>query len=194
MANFPQDRFDEVPSDLKRVGAHRSPRKRGRGAIAFAWAALATGLLVVGGLYGLSRVNPDISFQLPNFGGGDEPVASPSPTVSQVPPVTDPATVPKDLKLTISVLNGSSVDDLEDTAGDAIKDAKWPNPARIVAGSREIQTTTVYYAGADFEGIARGLLQLLGVEGAVQLTDKYSAPITIVLGEDYATLVGALEG
>lgn len=191
MANFPQDPFDEVPADLKRVGAHRSPRKRGRGAIAFAWAALATGLLVVGGLYGLSRVNPDISFELPNFGGGDAPVASPSPSASTVAPVTDPKSVPKGLKLNISVFNGSSTPGLQNVAGDAIKAANWPNPARLVASSNSIKTTTIYYASSDYEGIARGLLQLLGVPGSVQLTDNYpAAPITIVLGADYATLTG----
>ena len=190
MANFPQDPFDEVPADLKRVGAHRTPRKRGRGAIGFAWAALATGVLVVGGLYGLSRVNPDISFQLPNFGGGDTPVSSPSPSGSPVAPVTDPKSVDKKLKLSISVLNGSSKE-VKDVAGDAIKNAGWPNPSRVNASSRSIATTTIYYSDARYEGIALGLLQLLAVpDGKVALTDKYSSPITIVVGEDYATLVG----
>ena len=93
MASFPQDPFDVVPADLTRVGAHRAPRRRGRGWIMFAWAALATGVLVVGGLYGLSRVDPNISFELPSFGGGEDPVAQPSPSTSTVPPVTDPTTV-----------------------------------------------------------------------------------------------------
>jgi len=192
MANFPPDRYDQVPADLKRVGAHRSPRKRGRGAIAFAWAALATGLLVVGGLYGLSRVNPDITFTLPNFGGGSEPAASPSPSASIVAPVTDPTTVPKNLKLTISILNGSATAGIENTAGDAIKAAKWPDPSRNRAQASDIETTTIYYSNAEYEGIARGLLQLLGVTGGkVALTDRYANPVTIVLGADYATLAGA---
>ncbi|MBX3195428.1 MAG: LytR C-terminal domain-containing protein [Microbacteriaceae bacterium] len=188
MAQFPQDQFDKVPTDLKRVGAHRGPAKRGRGWIAFAWAALATGVLVVAGLYGLSRVNPEISFELPNFGGGESPAPSAAPTISAAPPVTDPTTVPKELKLTISVFNGSSTDGLQNIAGNAIKEAGWPNPARANAGSREIATTTVYYRSADFEGIARGLVQLLGV-GKVQLSDAFpGAPVTVVVGEDYATL------
>ena len=194
MANFPQDQFDQVPPELRRVGAHRAPRPRGRGAIAFAWAALATGLLVIGGLYGLSRVNPDISFELPNFGGGEQPGASPSPSVSQVPPVTDPKTVPKELDLSISVLNGSSVAGLQNTAGDAIKDAKWPNPSRNNATKRDIAKTTIYYRTSDYEGIALGLAQLLGV-GTVQLSDNFpGAPVTIVLGEDYATVAGGTGG
>jgi hypothetical protein len=106
-----------------------------------------------------------------------------------VAPVTDPATVPKELNLSISVFNASSVDGLQNTAGDAIKAANWPDPARANASTRNITTTTVYYSSAEVEGIARGLLQLLGVPGKVQLTDKYAAPVTIVLGEDYATLV-----
>ena len=194
MANFPQDQFDQVPAELRRVGAHRAPRPRGRGAIAFAWAALATGVLVVGGLYGLSRVNPDISFELPNFGGGEDPVASPSPSISQVPPVTDPSTVPKELKLTISVFNGTSTSGLQNTAADAIKDADWPNPSRNNATKRDIETTTIYYRTGDYEGIALGLVQLLGV-GKVQLSDNFpGAPVTIVLGSDYATLAGATDG
>ncbi len=192
MATFPQDQFDQVPAELKRVGAHRAPRPKGRGAIAFAWAALATGILVIGGLYGLSRVNPDITFALPDFGGdGADPGATPSSSASSVPPVTDPSTVDPDLELTISVLNGSSVDGVQNIAGDAIKAAKWPNPARLDASTRDIETTTVYYSSAEYEGIARGLLQLLGVPGKVQLSDRYpGAPVTIVLGEDYATLAG----
>lgn len=195
MANFPQDQFDRVPAELKRVGAHRAPGKRGRGAIRFAWAALATGLLVIAGLYGLSRVDPNVSFELPSFGGGEEPVSSPAPTTSTVPPVTDPATVPPELNLSISVLNGSAVSGLQNTAGDAIQAAGWPNPARNAAATQDVETTTVYYASVEYEGIARGLLQLLGVQGSVQLTDNYpGAPVTIVLGGDYAVLAGNTAG
>jgi len=192
MANFPQDPFDEVPAELKRVGAHRAPRPKGRGAIAFAWAALATGILVVGGLYGLSRVNPDITFALPDFGGGGgDPAATPSSTASSVPPVTDPSTVDPDLDLSISVLNGSGTDGLQNIAADAIKEAEWPNPARANSTTREEETTVIFYRSTDYEGIALGLSQLLGV-GTIQLSDAFlGAPVTIVVGNDYATVAGA---
>jgi hypothetical protein len=191
MARFPQDEFDVIPADLTRVGAHRAPRRRGRGWILFAWAALATGVLVVGGLYGLSRVDPNISFELPSFGGGEDPVAQPSPSTSTVPPVTDPATVDPALGLSISVFNGSSVDGLQNIAGDAILAAGWPDPARANSTARDETETVVYYSAAAFEGIARGMVSLLGV-GTVQLSDAFpGAPVTIVVGEDYATVAGA---
>ena len=111
-----------------------------------------------------------------------------------MPPVTDPKTVPKELKLTISVFNGTGTTGLQNTAADAIKDAKWPNPARANATDREIETTTIYYRSADYEGIALGLAQLLGV-GEIQLSDNFpGAPVTIILGSDYATLAGATDG
>jgi hypothetical protein len=89
------------------------------------------------------------------------------------------------------VLNGSSVDGMQNTAADAIAAAKWPNPARNNASARDIEQTVVYYRSAEFEGIALGLQQLLGV-GSIQLSDRFlGAPVTIVVGEDYATVAGA---
>jgi hypothetical protein len=193
MANFPQDQFDAVPAELKRVGAHRAPRPKGRGAIAFAWAALATGVLVIAGLYGLSRLDPNFTFALPDFGGGGngDPAATPSTSASAVAAVTDPTTVDPNLGLTISVFNGSAADGLQNTAGDAIAAAGWPDPARAVADQRDEETTVIYYRSAEFEGIALGLAQLLGV-GKIQLSDAFlGAPVTIVVGADYATVAGA---
>ena len=83
MASTTRDRFDDIPSDIVRVGAHRAPAKRGRVWIRLAWAALATGVLIVGGLYGLSRVNSAISFELPDFFGGG--IAGPSATETPEP-------------------------------------------------------------------------------------------------------------
>ena len=193
MANFPQDQFDEVPAELKRVGAHRAPRPRGRGAIAFAWAALATGVLVVAGLYGLSRLDPNFTFALPDFGGGGTVTRSrrrrPAPRRSRRSPIRPPS-IPT-LGLSISVFNGSAADGLQNTAGDAIAAAGWPDPARANADQRDEETTVIYYRSTEFEGIALGLAQLLGV-GTIQLSDAFlGAPVTIVVGADYATVAGA---
>lgn len=188
MASTPRDRFDDLPDDLRRVGAHRAPAKRGRGWIAFAWAALATGVLVVGGLYGLSRVNPAISFELPELGGGPaQPGTSQTPK-PEVTPITDPGLVDPALQLSISVLNGSPTEGVQLTAADQIELAGWPKPAAAVAGSRGEETTVIYYNGSDYEPIALGLAELLGTDPAnIRNSDFYlGAKITIVLGADYA--------
>jgi len=56
MASYPKDRFDQLPEDLQRIGAHRGPAKKGRGWIGFAWALLATGVLIFGGLFAIGKV------------------------------------------------------------------------------------------------------------------------------------------
>jgi hypothetical protein len=192
MATFPKDQFDEIPADLARVGAHRAPRKR-RGGVIFAWAALATGVLVVAGLFGLSLVFPSINLELPSF--GSDPVASDTPAPEETavvepaaPTTLDPINTAQPLSL--SVFNGSAVEGLQNTAGDAIQAAGWSNPARANAVERTETETVLYYRSAEYEPIAVALLQLLGT-GRVQLSDAYpGAPVTIVLGEDYATVAG----
>lgn len=190
MPTFPADRFDDVPEDLVRVGAHRSPPTRGRGWIRFAWAALATGLLVVAGLFLLSRINPSFELDLPNFGPGSTPTPSSTPTEEEVTPITDPATVPAELGLSISVFNGTETGGLQNTAADQIEAAGWPNPARANATDRTEDSTVIYYRSTDFEGIALGLAELLGV-GDLVLSDAFpGAPVTIVLGTDYVPPAG----
>ncbi|MEO6532268.1 MAG: LytR C-terminal domain-containing protein [Pseudolysinimonas sp.] len=184
MANSPQDQFDEIPTDLARVGAHRAPPRRGAGWIRFGWAVLATAVLVVAGLFALSLLNPEFKIPLP-FAGSSQSAA---PTISQTPAaeaVTDPTKVDPKLNLSISVLNGSKADGQQDKAGDAIKAKGWPDPARANSTTRSEKTTVVYYSSRDFEGIARGMVTLLGV-GTVQLSDAFpGAPVTIVIGDDY---------
>jgi hypothetical protein len=187
MASTPRDRFDDLPDDLTRVGAHRAPAKRGRGWVNFAWAALATGVLIVGGLYGLSRVNPAISFEIPDLGGG---VAEPGTTATPQPeatPLTDPSLVDPALELSISVLNGSPTTGQQNAAAEQIALAGWPEPAAAVASARDQESTIIYYNGAQYEPIALGLAQLLGTDPAnIVNSDAYpGAPVTILLGADY---------
>lgn len=188
MASFPRDQFDDVPDGDRRVGAHRAPARSGRGWIAFAWAALATGVLVVAGLFALSRLDSSFQIGLPGLAGSDGAAASSSASAAPTAtPITDPSAVPSDLaaSLSISVLNGTSEDSLDDKAGDQIKNAGWPDPARADSSSHTEKTTTVYYSDARYEGVARGIAKLLGVS-QVQLSDAFpGATITVVLGSDY---------
>lgn len=189
MAHFPRDQFDDVPDGTGRVGAHRAPARRGRGWIGFAWAALATGILVVAGVVALSRLDPSFHLPIPDLAGGTSAAvagAKPSPVPTQTP-ITDPKAVPSPLAagLSISVLNGTADSTADDKAGDQIQKAGWPNPVRADSSSTSIKTTIVYYSDSRYEGVARGIAKLLGVS-QVQLTDAYpGATITVVLGADY---------
>ena len=187
MASTPLDRFDDIPHDLRRVGAHRAPAKRGRGWVNFAWAALATGVLVVGGLYGLSRVNPAISFEIPVLAGGEAEPGSTATPKPEATPLTDPSLVDPALELTLSVFNASPTDDQQDAAAAQIELAGWPEPASAVAATRDQESTVIYYNGAQYESIALGLAQLLGIDAANTVnSDAYlGAWVTIVLGADY---------
>jgi len=179
-----RDRFDEIPRDIHVVGVHRGPRRRGRGWIVFAWAALATGVLVVVGLLALNRIDP--TFSLPFI-----PTPSPTstaasgPTTPAVTVITDPKDIPSGVNAAITVLNGTPTEDADETLGAKLTSEGWTVTGTANASSRDIADTAVYYSTADLEGVALGLGKKLGTD-AVQLSDANpGSPITIVIGADY---------
>jgi hypothetical protein len=182
MADFPRDRFDEVPSDVLRVGAHRAPRKKGRGWLGFGWAVLATVILTTGGLIGLAAINSNINFDLPFLPGQAEETPTPTQT-----PTAEPTLAP-DVPLTI--LNGTPTAGLANQVGDALVAQGWAGAAvgvgsRANAGARDIEETIVYYSEPAYEGAARGLVLALGV-GDIRLSADYpGSPVTVVIGADY---------
>jgi len=187
MASLPRVRFDEIPSGVARIGAHRAPRPAGRGWIGFAWAVVATAALVVAGLFGVALLNP--AFEVPFIPKQETPTPTPTPTVIETAdPITDPAAVdPERLAaLTIAVLNGTPTSGLANVVGDQIAGAGWPDPSRAAASTNEEELTVVYYSDPADEGIARGLVQLIGAAD-LQLSAAFPiAQITIVVGADYA--------
>jgi hypothetical protein len=185
MAQYPKDQFDDLPRGIARVGAHRADIRSRKGWFWFGWAALACGVLVVSGVVALSVVNGTLPFGSSFTGPTDTSNPAPDATAEAV---TDPTTIDPSLELTITVLNGTPVPGLQNTAGDLLEGAQWPVGARNVASSSDVAETTVYYNSAEFEGIARGVLAALGGAGRVEFSDAYlGAPITVVLGADYAT-------
>ena len=168
MATFPRDQFDDIPEDLHRVGAHRAPAKKGRGWFAFLWAILATVILVAGGLFALSRFDSRFALDIPLFQAEETPTPTPTP-IETAEPVTDPvvwSTENPELwaALTVSVLNGTPTQGLANLAGDQLVAAGWPDPARANASERDEEATIVYYSSEDYEGVARGIAQQLGVD------------------------------
>ncbi|MGV8896255.1 MAG: LytR C-terminal domain-containing protein [Rhodoglobus sp.] len=184
---YPKDRFDQLPEDLQRVGAHRSPAQRGRGWIAFAWAALATLLLVVGGIAGLKAFTGiDIDIPFLSAESTPAPVIEPTPTAT-AEPVLDPATIDPAREITISVYNGTTTAELQNTVGDALAAAGWTIDARARASTSDVEKTTVYYSDPVNEDVARGLVIALGA-GEIQLVPAETFPgnpLNIVIGTDY---------
>lgn len=183
MAAPAQDRFDRIPDEPGRVGAHRGPRRRGGGWIAFAWALLATGVLVFGGLFVLSRWL-DVDFGLAIFA---QPTATPEPVeTTAAAVVTDPATIDPARAITIVVLNGTPVADLQNTVGNELAAAGWPVTSRANAADRTIEQTVVYYSDPADADVARGLVAALGFGEIREVgVDAYpGAKLTIVLGAD----------
>lgn len=185
MADFPHDRFDDVPSDVLRVGAHRAPRKKGSGWLGFGWAVLATVILTTGGLIGLAAINSNINFDLPFFPGQAEETPTPTQT-----PTAEPTLAP-DVPLTI--LNGTPTAGLANQVGDALVAQGWAGAAvgvgsRANAAARDIEETIVYYSEPAYEGAARGLVLALGVGDIRLSTDYPGSPVTVVIGADYRPL------
>ena len=179
MAEYPSDRFDDVPAELGRVGAHRAPAPPSRGWVIAGVIALATGMLVGLGLLALQVIDSGLDLGTP------PPVGQPS-AEPEVTPVTDPTTVQLPEGFTITVLNGAGIAGLGQSSADALTDAGWPVGAVTNAASDDIESTTVYYSNPADEAIALGMVELLGL-GAIELSDAFpGAPITIVVGADAA--------
>lgn len=210
----PTDRFDEIPDDLTRVGAHRAPARQGRGWIGFAWAALATGVLVLAGVVALAAFTDSINLELP-FAASEAP-ADEAPateegevtgepevaeTAEPVEPLLDPA-------VSITVLNGTSTAGLAGAAGDTLVAEGWCGAAgpdtvaegpcadstavgsRDNAASNEIASTVVYYGDPANESAALALVASLGT-GEAQLSEEFpESPITVLLGSDYLAIAG----
>lgn len=181
MATHQRDRFDDVPDDLLRTGAHRAPARKGRGWILFAWAALATGVLVVIGFVGIQLINGKLDV---HFGAApavsDTPTSSPSATVAAK---IDPS-------LPITILNGTPTTGLANNAGDDLVRQGWTGASKTAgyrgdASTHDIKQTVVYYSDAANEAAARAMVLSLKI-GTIALSDAYpESPITVVLGSDY---------
>ncbi|MFT4051235.1 MAG: LytR C-terminal domain-containing protein [Microbacterium sp.] len=185
----PKDRFDELPEDGRRLGAHRAENPGVRAGAVLLWAAVATVVLVVVGVAGTMFATGRITL-FPTAAATAESTVTAVPTAEPV----------LDTSYTVLILNATPQDGLAGEMREVVVAAGWSEDAVIDgdAGSEDFETTTVYYATADDEGAARGLAQAIG--GAeVQLNDVYqiaddtsttdvdesaSAQLVIVIGLD----------
>lgn len=197
---FPRDRFDDV-TDGPRVGAHRGPQRRGRGWIAFAWAALATGVLVGIGVFVLGIATGGDSYVSPSDGNTtSSPSASASATAR---PSSSPsssssssagtgstsgasaATPAQQGTTTVVVLNGTSTTGLAGRASTALSGAGWKITSTGDAGTTGTTQTIVYYRSAASAAVAQGIAKSLGTTAVQQSAAFPNADVSVVLGADY---------
>lgn len=182
---YPRDSFDDLCQQVERRGVHRAPRRRGAGFISFAWAALATGILVTAGVAGLVVVSDSVSlsdFEEIFAVAEIAPSATPKPTAA---PTVDPS-------LLVNVLNATGTSGIATAVGDTLAADGWTVSAKTNA-SETVEKTTIYYGNPSLEGAARGVAQSLGI-GDIDLTDAYiesSAQITVVVGSDFVSAPAA---
>jgi hypothetical protein len=172
----PRDRFDDVPPDISRVGAHRAPARRGRGFVTFAWAALATGALVGAGVLGLSVIEKSVSAT------GDSTSAA-STAASAAPAAT------VDASATVVVLNATTTSGLAANAAATAKAAGWKIASTANADTTSVKLSTVYYSESSQLGAALGLAKSLGIGRAPVKTSRFDVQgqtrLTVVLGKDF---------
>ena len=171
----PRDRFDDVPTDLARVGAHRAPARRGRGLATFGWAALATGVLVGAGVLGLSVIERGVSTT------GDGGTASSAAAAAAPAATIDP-------NASVVVLNATKTSGLAASAAGIAKSDGWKVASTANADTQGVKVSTVYYGDKAAQGAALGLAKSLGI-GRTQQSDRFDVQgkvrLTVVLGSDF---------
>lgn len=172
---YPRDRFDEIPAQRGRVGAHRAENPRMRGAVVFLWAATATLVLVAAGVFGTLVASGRI-----DLNPAASPASTPEPTVTPI----------LDTSYSVLVLNATPVEGLSGQVADKIIAAGW-KAAQVsagAAGSDDFRTTTVYYAHPEDEAAAAGLAKAIGgaaiAESADYLQSDDQKQLTVVIGLD----------
>jgi hypothetical protein len=197
MTRHPRDRFDDVP-DGPRVGAHRGAARGGRGWVVFAWAALATGVLVGLGVLALTLLNGSFQFDEGDSAAAPTRSASSAPSSSATPggdssddagsasPAAPAAAAPSDQgATTLVVLNGTSTSGLAANASTKLRTAGWTVTSTGDAGTTGAGQTIVYYQQESQASLAEGIAQSLGVS-AVQRSSAFpNADVSVVLGADF---------
>ena len=174
-STYPRDRFDEVPHESGRVGAHRAEQPGMRGVVVLLWAAVATVVLVIAGIVGFLYLS--------------QQGALPAATEEPAPVETTTATV--DTSYTVLVLNGTGTEGLDDEVAAQLVAAGFAEELVIPtdSSSTDFETTTVYYADESDEAAALGVAEAIGASDVVQSTayqnaDPEAKELTVVVGLD----------
>lgn len=160
------------------MGAHRAEQPHLHGWTLFFWAAAATVVLTLVGVFATMIAS-----------GRIELVPEAEPTVTATPvPTVEPVV---DTSYQVLILNATPTEGLATQTKDVVLSAGWASSDVTAgeAGSQDFAETTVYYLDATDEAAALGLAEVVG--GArVEQSDVYQAAVdgtsqlTVVLGLD----------
>ncbi len=195
MKKYAKDKFDDLPKDLERVGAHRGPKQKGRAWIAFAWCAFATVLLIGVGLTGKSLIDQNVSFT-----GAWAPVTVTN-TISEAPVTTtwepeistSAETVDLDQGEVIPVFDGVTPVQVQNASGvdgsgaavTALLATAGFNMAEPVTAAVISEASVVYYTDASLEAAALGLAENIPGATTALSTDYPVGQLTFVIGSSY---------
>lgn len=178
-----KDRFDDLPADPDRVGAHRAESPRISGKTLLFWSVIATVVLVAGGI---------VAFMLSTGRISLFPAESPSSgTAAQV------AEGVIDTSYSVLLLNATGDDAVGESARADVIAAGWEESDVTLSPADEVgyDETTVFFGTEEDESAARGLAGVLGqVRVALDVSFQPEATegadvaavkqLVVVLGED----------
>lgn len=210
MSQFPRDEFDKVPESSARQGVHRArmtpPRTGGLGLVLLVGAvALMVGAIAFFVLprLGLDLVRPAASPTATESGpaASTPAAAATSETTTAVPAETTsvapkpsitptrsaaptPRAQPVDRSQPVNVLNATGITGLGANVAARIGAQGWTAGQVANWNGQPVQTSIIFYNGADQLANARELSRLLNVPTLVESTEV-SPNVTIVLGPGF---------
>ncbi|WES64786.1 LytR C-terminal domain-containing protein [Microbacter sp. GSS18] len=176
--SFPRDRFDDLPEDGGRVGAHRAEQPHLHGWTLFFWAVAATVVLTLVGVFATMIASGRIQL-----------VPEPEPTVAATPVEAVEPVV--DTSYQVLILNATPQEGLATQTRDVVLGAGWAasDVTAGEAGSQDFAETTVYYLSDEDEAAALGLADVIGgarteQSDVYQVAVEGASQLTVVLGLD----------
>lgn len=182
MSSYPKDRFDDLPADLDRRGAHRAPRTRAAKIASWLWGLAAVAALVLLGVLGMSIIDRIVT-------PGEQADATAEATATGAPPVeeTQAAVTPKlDPNVAVTVLNGTGGSGVATRGMETLSAAGWNVVNTGDADSYTNPTTVIAYGDAAQEAAALQIAEDLG--GGTPTLDpaQEAGAITVTIGTDVA--------
>lgn len=173
---YSRDRFDDVPRDPERVGAHRAPRGRHRWIVVLLWWLLVVGVLTGGGILAFLALSNTGEIELPA-----------PPTASESVEATPEGEI--DTSYPVLVLNGTEDADAAEAVRQAVVGAGWSEEdiAPLDSEVSDFASTTVLYVDDEDERAAWGLAEALGIDEVTQdgaYDEMSEGGLTVIVGLD----------